>query len=265
MTSCWRGWRCLALQVTTRGQARKEVVWFDFAPDPVHRASCAGPELHRLPALQAQGGQRYKAPAGGRTPRGDGRHDGRRCRGPVSVSRWHEDLAAPAETFACPQELLDPSSFATTPIKAIREWRQGLLRRGHGAPSGRMPRSSGRTRPCANASPSSSGARCQIAPPAASRPPATAWAGRGRPRGPAVPAGPIGRTLTRTEVRDDVVDHCPSACSGCGASLSDPDRHGAPVCRQVSDMSEPRPLEVTGYRAHCCLCGIVTRAVFRTP
>ena len=49
--------------------------------------------------------------------------------------------------------------------------------------SGRMPRSSGRTRPCGTASPSSSGARRLTAPPAASRPPATACARRAEPRG----------------------------------------------------------------------------------
>ena len=44
------------------------------------------------------------------------------------LSRWHEDLAAHDEAFACPQDLLDPSSFATTVVKAFREWGQGLLR-----------------------------------------------------------------------------------------------------------------------------------------
>ena len=40
----------------------------------------------------------------------------------------HEDLAAHDEAFACLQDLLDPSSFATTVVKAFREWGQGLLR-----------------------------------------------------------------------------------------------------------------------------------------
>ena len=44
------------------------------------------------------------------------------------LSRWHEDLAAHDEAFACLQDLLDPSSFATTVVKAFREWGQGLLR-----------------------------------------------------------------------------------------------------------------------------------------
>ena len=77
--------------------------------------------------------------------------------------------------------------------------------------------------------------------------------------------GHKGTTLARTDFPDHVVDHDPSACSGCSAPLSDADRHGAPVCRQVFDVPEPRPLEVTEHRAHRCLCahcGIVTRAVF---
>ena len=36
------------------------------------------------------------------------------------LSRWHEDLAAHDEAFACLQDLLDPSSFATTVVKAWR-------------------------------------------------------------------------------------------------------------------------------------------------
>ena len=46
----------------------------------------------------------------------------------MTLSRWHEDLAAHDEAFACLQDLLDPSSFATTVVKALREWGQGLLR-----------------------------------------------------------------------------------------------------------------------------------------
>ena len=46
----------------------------------------------------------------------------------MTLSRWHEDLAAHDEAFACLQDLLDPSSFATTVVKAFRDWGQGLLR-----------------------------------------------------------------------------------------------------------------------------------------
>ena len=44
------------------------------------------------------------------------------------MSRWHADLAAHDEAFACLQDLFTPQSFAMTAVKAIREWGQGLLR-----------------------------------------------------------------------------------------------------------------------------------------
>ena len=91
-----------------------------------------GPELHRPPAHQAQGGQLGPAlqgpcrrPSGWRLLAAIMAVEAER---PVTVSRWHEDVAAHAEAFACLQELHDPSSFATTMIKAIRKWGQGLLR-----------------------------------------------------------------------------------------------------------------------------------------
>ena len=77
--------------------------------------------------------------------------------------------------------------------------------------------------------------------------------------------GHKGTTLERTATPDHIVDHDPSACAGCGAPLSDADRHGAPVCRQVFDVPKPQPLEVTEHRGHRCLCadcGTVTTAVF---
>ena len=46
----------------------------------------------------------------------------------MTLARWHEDLAAHAEAFARLQDLLDPPSFATTLVKAIGQWGQGLLR-----------------------------------------------------------------------------------------------------------------------------------------
>ena len=36
------GWRRIALQVTTQGQVRTEVVWFNFPPERMHWASHAG-------------------------------------------------------------------------------------------------------------------------------------------------------------------------------------------------------------------------------
>ena len=80
----------------------------------------------------------------------------------------------------------------------------------------------------------------------------------GRPSG-----GQIGNDAARTESPDHVVDHDPSACSGCGAPLSDADRHRAPVCRQVFDVPDapwrsptPRPSLPCGSPA------TVTGAVF---
>ena len=48
------------------------------------------------------------------------------------------------------------------------------------------------------------------------------------------------------------------------APLSDADRHRAPVCRQVFDVPEPRPLEVTEHRAHRCLCGACAAVTCQT-
>ena len=61
-----------------------------------------------------------------------------------------------------------------------------------------------------------------------------------------------------------MVDHYPSACSGCGAGL-DQDTERRPQRRQVFDLPDPRPLVVTEHRAHdcrCADCGARTRAPF---
>ena len=64
------GWRRVALQVTTQGHVRTEVVWFNFAPDRVHWASCAGrnfTDRQRIKRKAANWGRRYAAlPAGER-------------------------------------------------------------------------------------------------------------------------------------------------------------------------------------------------------
>ncbi len=77
--------------------------------------------------------------------------------------------------------------------------------------------------------------------------------------------GHKGETPRRADHPDRVKDHVPSSCKGCGSPLSDAARAGTPVARQVFDLPEPSPLEVTGHRAHakCCgHCGTVTRAAF---
>ena len=84
-------------------------------------------------------------------------------------------------------------------------------------------------------------------------------------RKPGGQPGHKGETLRRTDHPDQVKDHVPSSCKGCGSPLSDAAKAGTPVARQVFDLPEVRPLEVTEHRAHakCCgHCGAVTRAAF---
>ena len=84
-------------------------------------------------------------------------------------------------------------------------------------------------------------------------------------RKPGGQAGHKGKTLCRTAIPDRVEEHVPSSCRGCGASLSSASPVGHPVARQVFDLPEPRPLEVTEHRGHarrCGCCGVVTRAAF---
>lgn len=84
-------------------------------------------------------------------------------------------------------------------------------------------------------------------------------------RQPGGQAGHKGHTLCRTASADRVEEHVPVFCRGCGASLSGSAFVGAPVARQVFDLPEPRPLEVTEHRGHACRCGrcgVVTRAGF---
>jgi transposase len=76
--------------------------------------------------------------------------------------------------------------------------------------------------------------------------------------------GHKGETLRQVADPDVVIDHYPSACSGCGAGL-DPDTSVGHSARQVFDLPEPRPLVVTEHRAHdcrCAACGAQTRALF---
>ena len=84
-------------------------------------------------------------------------------------------------------------------------------------------------------------------------------------RKPGGQPGHTGETLRRSEHPDRVEDHVPAACEGCGSSLSEAALAGVPHSRQVFDLPEPRPLEVTEHRAHakyCGHCGTVSRAAF---
>ena len=74
-----------------------------------------------------------------------------------------------------------------------------------------------------------------------------------------------GHTLSRTALPDRAMDHVPEVCRGCGGSLSGAACAGSAVSRQVFDLPQPRPLEVTEHRSHACRCarcGTVTRGSF---
>ena len=84
-------------------------------------------------------------------------------------------------------------------------------------------------------------------------------------RKPGGQPGHKGETLCRTAHPDRVQDHVPAGCQGCGSSLSKATVVGTPIARQVFDLPETRPLEVTEHRAHakrCGHCGTVSRATF---
>src|SRR5471032_485197 len=76
--------------------------------------------------------------------------------------------------------------------------------------------------------------------------------------------GHPGKTLSRVETPDDITDHFPETCSGCGGALTGATATGH-TARQVFDLPEPQPLFVTEHRAHACVCGncgAETRAAF---
>jgi len=80
--------------------------------------------------------------------------------------------------------------------------------------------------------------------------------------------GHAGETLRQSADPDEIVDHFPTICSGCGGALT-PDAaldiardHAA---RQVFELPEPKPLVVTEHRVHACrcaCCGEQTRGAF---
>lgn len=194
----------------------------------------------------------------------------------MSVSPWHADLAFHEEAFACLQDLLTPQSLALTAVKAIREWGQGLLRlsaalvKENDALEGENARLRERIADLKRSAALDSTTSSR--PPASdglARKSATRKRTRSQRGTSAKPSGGQpgheGTTLAQTGNPDHIVDHTPSACAGCGAPLSDADRHADPVRRQVFDVPEPQPLEVTEHRGHRCLCaacGTVTTAVF---
>ena len=76
--------------------------------------------------------------------------------------------------------------------------------------------------------------------------------------------GHTGETLRQAADPDEIVDHYPSICSGCGGALT-PGMAPDYAARQVHDLPEPRPLVVTEHRSHVCQCagcGARTRGAF---
>ena len=74
--------------------------------------------------------------------------------------------------------------------------------------------------------------------------------------------GHPGETLRHVAEPDITIDHSPDECEGCGSPLSQETATGYQA-RQVFDLPEPQPLEVTEHRAHSCRCeqcGASTRA-----
>ncbi len=76
--------------------------------------------------------------------------------------------------------------------------------------------------------------------------------------------GHEGKTLRQVEPPDEVIDHYPRTCTGCGEALGT-EAATEYQKRQVFDLPEPQPLHVTEHRAYwsCCpQCGTETQAAF---
>lgn len=76
--------------------------------------------------------------------------------------------------------------------------------------------------------------------------------------------GHEGKTLRQVETPDEVINHYPPVCGGCGGALG-VEASTAYQRRQVFDLPEPQPIQVTEHRAHrgCCPhCGEETQAAF---
>ena len=76
--------------------------------------------------------------------------------------------------------------------------------------------------------------------------------------------GHKGETLAQTGTPDRVVNHYPGICPHCGG-LPDKTASLGFRPRQVFDVPEPQPLQVTEHRAHICGCpdcGVQTEAAF---
>ena len=72
-------------------------------------------------------------------------------------------------------------------------------------------------------------------------------------RKPGGQKGHKGETLCQAAEPDRVIDHYPDACTYCGAPLTPAMAEGH-VARQVFDLPQPQPPEVTAHHAHACRC-----------
>lgn len=155
------------------------------------------------------------------------------------MSKSSQVAALTAEIASLRAQLLERDKQITLLSERIRELERRLG--GNSRNSGRPPSSDGLAKPRAKG---------------------------GRKRGSRRPGGQPGHkgsTLKRSATPDHVVDHFPERCQGCGLALDGQgmEFHSA---RQVHDLPEPRPLEVTEHRAHRCRCrGCGQRTVAAYP
>src|SRR5664279_1259315 len=84
--------------------------------------------------------------------------------------------------------------------------------------------------------------------------------GKASSRKPGKQPGAPGSTLELVAGPDEVIDHVPAACDGCGGELEDAQPCGV-IVRQVRDVPLVK-VRVTEHRMHkrACSCGTVTAA-----
>ncbi len=96
------------------------------------------------------------------------------------------------------------------------------------------------------------------------KPPRTRTLREASGKQPGGQTGHPGKTLRRTDEPDATINHFPTTCRGCGGALDETEAAGFNA-RQVFDLPEPQPLEVTEHRAFSCVCsrcGEQTQAPF---
>lgn len=76
--------------------------------------------------------------------------------------------------------------------------------------------------------------------------------------------GHTGKTLRQVEDPDNVIDHYPERCRHCSSVLSE-DMATEYQKRQVFDLPDPQPLQVTEHRAHVCCCSCGTKTIGSFP